>query len=50
VIALLSRDFTDEGDGVLIQTPVYHQFRRLIESTGRKAVNNTLKMAASYNE
>ncbi|MGF1682487.1 MalY/PatB family protein [Photobacterium minamisatsumaniensis] len=43
-IALLIRDFTQEGDGVLIQTPVYHQFRRLIESAGRKAVNNTLKI------
>lgn len=41
-IALLIRDFTNEGDGVLIQTPVYHQFRRLIESAGRKVVNNTL--------
>ncbi len=41
-IALLIRDFTNEGDGVLIQTPVYHQFRRLIESAGRKAINNTL--------
>lgn len=43
-IALLIREFTKEGDGVLIQTPVYHQFRRLIESAGRKAVNNTLKI------
>lgn len=43
-IALLIRDFTNEGDGVLIQTPVYHQFRRLIESAGRQAVNNTLKV------
>ncbi|GEA60174.1 MalY/PatB family protein [Vibrio comitans] len=43
-IALLIREFTNEGDGVLIQTPVYHQFRRLIESAGRKAVNNTLNI------
>jgi cystathionine beta-lyase len=43
-IALLIRDFTNEGDGVLIQTPVYHQFRRLIESAGRTAVNNTLNI------
>ncbi|MEZ9821014.1 MalY/PatB family protein [Shewanella sp. 10N.286.45.A1] len=43
-IAMLIRDFTTEGDGVLIQTPVYHQFRRLIESAGRKAVNNTLQI------
>ncbi|MGY5453146.1 MalY/PatB family protein [Agarivorans sp. MS3-6] len=43
-IALLIRDFSNEGDGVLIQTPVYHQFRRLIESAGRKAVNSPLKI------
>lgn len=43
-IAMLIRDFTDEGAGILIQTPVYHQFRRLIESAGRKAVSNTLKI------
>jgi len=43
-IALLIREFTHEGDGVLIQTPVYHQFRRLIESAGRKALNNPLKI------
>lgn len=43
-IALLIRDFTNEGDGVLIQTPVYHQFRRLIESAGRTAVNSPLKI------
>lgn len=44
-IALLIREFTEKGDGVLIQTPVYHQFRRLIESAGRKAVSNTLNIA-----
>ncbi len=43
-IALLIREFTQEGEGVLIQTPVYHQFRRLIESAGRKAIYNTLKI------
>ncbi len=43
-IALLIREFTQEGEGVLIQTPVYHQFRRLIESAGRKAIDNTLKI------
>lgn len=47
-IAMLIRDFTKEGDGVLIQTPVYHQFRRLIESAGRKAVNNPLKIENNH--
>ncbi|MDN2480961.1 aminotransferase class I/II-fold pyridoxal phosphate-dependent enzyme [Vibrio agarivorans] len=41
-IALLIREFTEKGDGVLIQTPVYHQFRRLIESAGRVTVSNPL--------
>ncbi|MBQ4860136.1 aminotransferase class I/II-fold pyridoxal phosphate-dependent enzyme [Pseudoalteromonas sp. MMG013] len=43
-IAMLIRDFTHEGDGILIQTPVYHQFRRLIESAGRQVINNPLKI------
>ena len=43
-IAILIREFSDIGDGILIQTPVYHQFRRLIESAGRKAISNTLKI------
>ncbi|MGF1728744.1 MalY/PatB family protein [Photobacterium kasasachensis] len=43
-IALLIREFSETGDGILLQTPVYHQFRRLIESAGRKAVGNTLKI------
>ncbi|GEA51810.1 aminotransferase [Vibrio inusitatus NBRC 102082] len=47
-IALLIREFSHEGDGILIQTPVYHQFRRLIESAGRKAVANTLKIEEGH--
>ncbi|MDA0108535.1 PatB family C-S lyase [Vibrio sp. La 4.2.2] len=43
-IALLIRQFTQQGDGVLIQTPVYHQFRRLIESAGRVVAGNSLKV------
>ncbi len=38
------REFTQQGDGVLIQTPVYHQFRRLIESAGRVVAGNSLKI------
>lgn len=30
--------FTSKGDGVLIQPPVYHPFRRLIEGNGRRVV------------
>ncbi|MFC1236205.1 MalY/PatB family protein [Vibrio sp. F74] len=47
-IALLIREFSEAGEGILIQTPVYHQFRRLIESAGRKAVGNTLKVEGDH--
>ncbi|WP_261858869.1 MalY/PatB family protein [Photobacterium sanguinicancri] len=47
-IALLIREFSEVGDSVLIQTPVYHQFRRLIESSGRKAANNPLKIEGDH--
>lgn len=43
-IALLIREFSEVGEGVLIQTPVYHQFGRIIESAGRTVINNTLKI------
>lgn len=43
-IALLIREFSNKGEGVLIQTPVYHQFRRLIESAERKVISNPLKI------
>lgn len=36
--------FTEEGDGIIIQTPVYHQFKLAIENTNRKCVDNPLKI------
>lgn len=33
---------TKEGDGVLIQPPVYHPFANVIRANGRRVVNNTL--------
>jgi cystathionine beta-lyase len=33
---------TEKGDGVMIQPPVYHPFRQIIEGTGRVVVNNPL--------
>ncbi len=41
-ISSLIRVFTDEGDSVLIQPPVYHVFKPLIEKSHRKVVDNTL--------
>lgn len=37
------RAFTNEGDGVIIQTPVYDPFMNIVERTGRKPVYNCLK-------
>lgn len=34
--------FSNEGDGVIINTPVYPPFYSVIESNGRKVVKNTL--------
>ncbi len=34
--------FTEPGDAVLIQQPVYYPFREVIEDNGRKFVNNQL--------
>lgn len=36
------RAFTDEGDAILIQQPVYYPFREVIEDNGRIFVNNQL--------
>lgn len=35
--------FTQQGDKILIQTPVYHPFRRLTEGNGRICVTNPLR-------
>lgn len=43
-IALLIRELTNEGDGVLVQSPVYHQFFQLIKSANRTVVDNPLKI------
>lgn len=34
--------FTSAGDAILIQPPVYHPFKRLVEGNGRRLVNNPL--------
>ena len=36
------RAFTQPGDSILIQQPVYYPFRRMIETNGRRVVNNPL--------
>lgn len=41
-IALLLREFTEKGDGVLIHTPAYHQFANLVNKAERTVVSNKL--------
>ncbi len=41
-LSLCINYFTRPGDGVLIQPPVYHSFRSVIEGNGRRVVNNPL--------
>lgn len=41
-VAMAVRAFTNPGDGVVIMTPVYHPFRRVIEAAGRTVVENPL--------
>ena len=36
--------FTRPGDGIVIQPPVYHSFRSVIEGNGRRVVTNPLKL------
>lgn len=41
-LAMAVKAFTKEGDGVLIQQPVYYPFSEVIADNGRKVVSNTL--------
>ena len=41
-LAMAVKAFTDKGDGVLIQQPVYYPFSEVIVDNGRKVVSNTL--------
>ena len=41
-IALCVNYFTSRGDSVIIQPPVYHPFRMVIEGNGRRVVENPL--------
>ena len=41
-LAMAVKAYTNEGDGVLIQQPVYYPFSQVIRDNGRKIVDNTL--------
>ena len=44
-IATAIKAFTKEGEGVLIQRPVYYPFFNVIRALGRKVVNSPLRLA-----
>lgn len=41
-LSLAVKAFTEPGDGVLIQQPVYGPFKEVVEVNGRRTVSNTL--------
>lgn len=47
-IAYLIEILSVEGDGIVIQTPVYYPFRKKIEATKRKVVENPLQNENGY--
>ncbi|MGE7185685.1 MalY/PatB family protein [Peribacillus sp. NPDC006672] len=43
-LSLAIQSFTQTGDKIIIQPPVYHHFARVIQANGREVVNNPLKL------
>jgi len=46
-LAMAVKAFTKQGEGILIQRPVYYPFGEVIESNGRRVVDNTLRCEES---
>lgn len=44
---LAVQSYTERGDGVIIQGPVYHPFRQAVERNGRRVVDNPLRLAGT---
>ena len=42
--------FTQPGDGVIVQQPVYYPFMRSVTANGRRIINNPLRLAAGRYE
>lgn len=49
-LAMAVRAFTEEGDGVLIQQPVYYPFSEVITDNNRNLINNPLKLINGHYE
>lgn len=45
-LAMAVKAFTEPGDGVLLQLPVYYPFSEVIEDNGRRVVSNDLILGA----
>ena len=49
-LAIAVDTFSDEGDGILIQTPIYPPFMQTIHSQNRKVLDNTLQVIKGHYE
>ena len=49
-ISILIENFTQEGDGVIIQPPVFMEFKDVIRKTKRKVVKNPLQLINKHYE
>lgn len=47
-LAMAVKAYTEPGDGVLIQSPVYYPFSEVIEDNGRRIVSNTLMLGEDH--
>ena len=43
-LSIMIQELTEIGEGVVIQTPVYHQFEKVIQSAKREVLVNPLKL------
>jgi len=43
-VSIIINQHTEEGDGVIIQPPVFFEFRMVIRDNGRKQVKNSLRL------
>lgn len=47
-LAMAVKAYTEPGDGVLIQSPVYYPFSEVIEDNGKRIVSNTLVLGEDH--
>ena len=47
-IAILINQHSDEGDGIILQPPVFFEFRMVVKSNNRRMVKNPLKLVDGH--